>query len=78
MRSLVLLVMRSIWLERNNRVYNRISRTEAGLLDAIMAQNFRWRVVEFFSSVPLVRVFDFVWGGFIANPCNFVFRFLYI
>ena len=44
---LVLLVMRSIKLERNNRVFSRVARTEAGLLDAIMAEAERWRIVGF-------------------------------
>ena len=38
MRSLVFLAMRSISLERNNRAFSRVARTEAGLLDAIMAE----------------------------------------
>ena len=46
-RSLVLLAMRSIWLERNNRVFSRGARTEAGLLDAIMAEDERWKIVGF-------------------------------
>ena len=58
-RSLVLLVMRSIWLERNNRVFDRIARTEVTLLDAIMADAARWNLVggfceifPFFDAVP--------------------------
>ena len=35
-RFLFLLVLRSIWMERNNRTFKHVSRPEALLLDAIM------------------------------------------
>ena len=46
-RSLFLLVLRSIWMERNNIIFKNYARTEALLLDAILAEAERWKIVGF-------------------------------
>ena len=46
-RSLFLLVLRSLWMERNNRVFKYIVRPEARLLDAIVEEAERWKLVGF-------------------------------
>jgi hypothetical protein len=43
-RSLFLLVLRSIWLERNCRAFWTKARTEALLLDAIVKEADRWKL----------------------------------
>jgi hypothetical protein len=46
-RSLLLLVMRSIWLERNNRVFNNKFKHEALILDELVQEANRWKIVRF-------------------------------
>jgi hypothetical protein len=43
--SLFLLVLRSIWIEQNNRIFKNKSRSEALLLDAIVEEADRWKLV---------------------------------
>jgi hypothetical protein len=45
--SLFLLVLRSIWIEQNNRIFKNKSRLEAVLLDAIVEEADRWKLVGF-------------------------------
>jgi hypothetical protein len=44
-RSLFLLVIRSIWLERNGRAFRNKTRPEALVLDAIVEEADRWKLV---------------------------------
>ncbi|CAM0945663.1 unnamed protein product [Alopecurus aequalis] len=46
-KALVLLVLRSIWIERNNRVFKDKSRPVAVLLDSLMAEAEKWKTVVF-------------------------------
>jgi hypothetical protein len=46
--SLFLLVLRSIWIERYNRIFKRKLRTEAFLLDTTGEEADRWKLVCLF------------------------------
>jgi hypothetical protein len=46
--SLFLLVLRSIWIERYNRIFKRKLRTEAFLLDTTVEEADRWKLVGLF------------------------------
>ncbi|CAM0874176.1 unnamed protein product [Alopecurus aequalis] len=46
-KALVLLVLRSIWIERNNRVFKGKARTVPVLLDSLMAEAEKWKLVGF-------------------------------
>jgi hypothetical protein len=45
-RSFFVLVLRSIWIERNNRIFKNKSRTEVLLLDAIVEEADMWKLVS--------------------------------
>ena len=46
-RALMMLVLRYIWLERNNRVFKNVSKPETVLLDSILLEAERWKAVGF-------------------------------
>jgi hypothetical protein len=46
-RSLFLLELRSIWIERNKRIFNQNSKPEALVLDAIVEEAERCKLVGF-------------------------------
>jgi hypothetical protein len=66
-RSFFLLVLRSIWIERNNWIFKNKSRTEMFLLDAIIEEADRWKLVGMFPFISSdlclgsCRVDIFIW-----------------
>jgi hypothetical protein len=46
-RCLFLLVLRSIWIEENNKIFKNKSRSGALLVDAIVEEADRWKLVGF-------------------------------
>ena len=46
-RALLLLVLRSIWLERNARIFRAKSRLAGKVLDSIVSEAERWKSVGF-------------------------------
>jgi hypothetical protein len=46
-RSLFLLVLRKLWVKRNNRAFKCKSKMEALLLDSIIEEASRWKSVGF-------------------------------
>jgi hypothetical protein len=71
--SILLLVFRSIWLERNSRIFKLKSHSIEFILDSIIEEAKRWKTVGFLWAVHLCCNRHHCWFCVCCGLCNSLF-----